>query len=383
MRYGEVLHHERILDLRAGTLHRVVEWRSPAGRRVRVRTTRLVSFTQRSILAVHYEVEALDEPCTWWCSPSWWPTSRLPPRRADPRASSVGRELLAAGRAVRARPARAARAPRRRQPAARGRGDGPPARSGLATATTSTSHPTRRGSTVGRQLSPGQRLALTKFVAYGWSGNRTPRGPARPGGRGAGRRPPSAAGSSCWPTSARCSTSSGPGPTSRSTGSRRSSRPCGSACSTPSRPRPGPSSARSRPRGSPAPATTGTPSGTPRSSCCRCWSRPRREPRPMRCAGGYSTLELARERARTLNLAGAAFPWRTINGEECAGYWPAGSAAVHINADIAAGRGALRRLDRRHRLRARLRAADAGPDGAVLGGRWAITAPTDSSTSTG
>ena len=36
-----------------------------------------------------------------------------------------------------------------------------------------------------------------------------------------------------------------------------------------------------------------------------------------------------------LGLAGAAFPWRTIRGEECSGYWPAGTAAFHINADIA------------------------------------------------
>jgi alpha,alpha-trehalose phosphorylase len=49
----------------------------------------------------------------------------------------------------------------------------------------------------------------------------------------------------------------------------------------------------------------------------------------------YSTLDLARARARELRLAGAAFPWRTIHGEECSGYWPAGTASFHINADIA------------------------------------------------
>src|SRR6185437_178100 len=47
------------------------------------------------------------------------------------------------------------------------------------------------------------------------------------------------------------------------------------------------------------------------------------------------TLDLARERARVLGLKGAAFPWRTIRGQECSGYWPAGTAAFHINADIA------------------------------------------------
>jgi alpha,alpha-trehalose phosphorylase len=49
----------------------------------------------------------------------------------------------------------------------------------------------------------------------------------------------------------------------------------------------------------------------------------------------HSTLALARQRAEQLCLRGAAFPWRTIHGEECSGYWPAGTAAFHINADIA------------------------------------------------
>jgi alpha,alpha-trehalose phosphorylase len=49
----------------------------------------------------------------------------------------------------------------------------------------------------------------------------------------------------------------------------------------------------------------------------------------------HATLDLARERAGLLRLGGAAFPWRTIRGEECSAYWPAGTAAFHINADIA------------------------------------------------
>ena len=36
-----------------------------------------------------------------------------------------------------------------------------------------------------------------------------------------------------------------------------------------------------------------------------------------------------------MGLKGAAFPWRTIRGQECSGYWPAGIAAFHVNADIA------------------------------------------------
>ena len=48
-----------------------------------------------------------------------------------------------------------------------------------------------------------------------------------------------------------------------------------------------------------------------------------------------STIDLARERAQTLHLNGAVFPWRTIRGQECSAYWPAGTAAMHVNADIA------------------------------------------------
>jgi alpha,alpha-trehalose phosphorylase len=49
----------------------------------------------------------------------------------------------------------------------------------------------------------------------------------------------------------------------------------------------------------------------------------------------HTTLPLAKTRARELRLAGATFPWRTIRGEECSGYWPAGTAAFHVNADVA------------------------------------------------
>jgi alpha,alpha-trehalose phosphorylase len=48
----------------------------------------------------------------------------------------------------------------------------------------------------------------------------------------------------------------------------------------------------------------------------------------------YSMLEEARQRARELNLKGALFPWRTINGEEASAYYAAGTAQCHINADI-------------------------------------------------
>jgi len=46
-------------------------------------------------------------------------------------------------------------------------------------------------------------------------------------------------------------------------------------------------------------------------------------------------LPAARERAREMAQSGALYPWRTINGEEASAYYAAGTAQVHINADIA------------------------------------------------
>lgn len=50
----------------------------------------------------------------------------------------------------------------------------------------------------------------------------------------------------------------------------------------------------------------------------------------------YFTLEGARTRAKQMShTRGALYPWRTINGDECSSYYPAGTAQYHINADIA------------------------------------------------
>ena len=51
----------------------------------------------------------------------------------------------------------------------------------------------------------------------------------------------------------------------------------------------------------------------------------------------YSMLAQARQRAKELGHSGALFPWRTISGEEASAYYEAGTAQYHINADIAYG----------------------------------------------
>ncbi|MDJ0323242.1 glycosyl hydrolase family 65 protein [Cryobacterium sp. PH31-AA6] len=48
----------------------------------------------------------------------------------------------------------------------------------------------------------------------------------------------------------------------------------------------------------------------------------------------HAMLEHARVRARELNQLGALFPWRTINGLESSAYYAAGTAQYHIDADV-------------------------------------------------
>jgi len=50
----------------------------------------------------------------------------------------------------------------------------------------------------------------------------------------------------------------------------------------------------------------------------------------------YKTLDEARENARICgHKKGALYPWRTIEGSECSGYFVSGTAQYHINGDIA------------------------------------------------
>jgi alpha,alpha-trehalose phosphorylase len=98
VRYGELRKHERILDLRAGVLRRTIEWASPTGRLVRIASTRIVSFTHRSIAAILYEVEPLDDAAqvvvqseliTNEAQPTTHAPRRRSPRRWPQRPSTV------------------------------------------------------------------------------------------------------------------------------------------------------------------------------------------------------------------------------------------------------------------------------------------------------
>ena len=89
VRYGELHHHERVLDLRAGTLTRDVRWRSPAGTQVEVTSTRLVSLAQRGVAAIEYVVEAVDEFTRVTVQSELVANEDQPATSNDPRASAL------------------------------------------------------------------------------------------------------------------------------------------------------------------------------------------------------------------------------------------------------------------------------------------------------
>jgi alpha,alpha-trehalose phosphorylase len=57
---ADLEHYERVLDFRSGMLVRELLWRTPAGKRVHVRSTRLVSLVHRHLAVMTFEVTLLD-----------------------------------------------------------------------------------------------------------------------------------------------------------------------------------------------------------------------------------------------------------------------------------------------------------------------------------
>ena len=86
--------HEIIREIAAEVplkqaMTREVVWRSPASRRVRVTSQRLVSFTQRAVVAIRYEVEPLDEPADIVVQSELVANEPPPPGLHDPRTAAV------------------------------------------------------------------------------------------------------------------------------------------------------------------------------------------------------------------------------------------------------------------------------------------------------
>src|ERR1700753_1007978 len=89
VRYGELLSHERVLDLRAGTLTRRAHWSSPSGKEVKVTSTRLVSLAQRSVAAIEYIVEAVEEFVRVTVQSELVANEDQPQTSADPRVAAI------------------------------------------------------------------------------------------------------------------------------------------------------------------------------------------------------------------------------------------------------------------------------------------------------
>src|ERR1700735_3944255 len=89
VRYGKLLSHERVLDLRAGTLPRQAPWQSPVGKQVKVTSTRLVSLAQRSVAAIEYVVEAVDQFARVTVQSELVANEDQPVTSGDPRVAAI------------------------------------------------------------------------------------------------------------------------------------------------------------------------------------------------------------------------------------------------------------------------------------------------------
>ncbi|WP_346536812.1 glycoside hydrolase family 65 protein [Micromonospora sp. DPT] len=334
VRYGELLSHERILDLRAGTLHREMHWRSPAGRQVKIRSTRLVSFTQRAVAAINYEVEAVDGPLRLILQSELVANETLPAQSRDPRVAAVLESPLLAEEELTTDDGglliHRTKVSSLRVAAEMGHDVFAPAKFTVE----SEGYEDWVRTTVGCVLKPGETLRVVKYLTYGWSSKRSL--PALRDQVGAAL---AAARLDGWE------------------GLRREQREYldefWDAADVRVEGDPEVQQAvrfglfhvlqaavRAERRPISAKGLTG-----PGYDGHAFWDTEMfvlpvltyTQPSAVRDAlyWRHSTLGQAQERAQTLNLQGAAFPWRTIEGPESSAYWPAGTAAFHIAADVA------------------------------------------------
>jgi len=334
MRYGTLVRHERVLDLRSATLRRYVEWLSPAGTRVRVQSERLVSFTQRAVLAIRYRVEAVDAPIRVVLQSELVANEEMPSQPGDPRVAAVLQQPLEAvehsGRGNRSLLVHRTRLSKLRMAAA--------ADHLLDSDADLDSHtdvqPDWSRTTVGAELAAGQTLTLTKFVAYGWSSQRSV-----PALRDQVDAALSAALSTGWTEllaeQRRYVDDFWDGADVELDGDDAVQQAVRFGLFHVLQ-----AGARAEQRAIPAKGLTG-----PGYDGHAFWdtesfvlpvltaTAPKAAADALRWR--HSTLDLALERARTLQLSGATFAWRTIRGQETSAYWPAGTAAFHVNADIA------------------------------------------------
>ncbi len=334
VRYGTLHAHERTLDFRAGTLTRHAEWTSPAGCPVRVTSVRLVSLTQRSVVAICYTVEPLADPLRVVLQSELVANESLPAPSRDPRVAAVLESPLINEEHV-ADDTGAVMVHRTRYSGLRLAAGMQHVIDGPAQLTVDVdSLPDVSRVTVATRLQPGQRLQIVKFLAYGWSSQRSRPAvhdqvvAALAGAQLTGfpdlLAEQRAYLSDFW---ARADVEvDGDAEVQQAVrfalfhtlqaGARAERRPIA------------------------AKGLTGTGYDGHTFWDTETFVLPvltYTYPQAAADALRWRQLTLPRAggRAQQLGLRGAAFPWRTINGQECSGYWPAGTAGFHINADIA------------------------------------------------
>jgi alpha,alpha-trehalose phosphorylase len=334
VRYGELISHSRVLDLRAGWLDRQLEWKTPAGRRVKVHSTRLVSFTQRAAAAIRYEVEAVDEPLRIIVQSELVANEELPPQSKDPRVAAVltkplqiEERLFSGTQALLIH--RTGRSGLRMGAAMDHEIQGP-----AKTHVTTEAYDDWARTTIACVLQPGEKLTMVKFLAYGWSSRRSlPAIRDQVGGALA------AAKFSGWDGLCREQRSyldtfwdaadvrvEGDQEVQQAVrfglfhvlqaGARAEMRPVAA-------------------KGLTGPGYDGHVFWDTEMFVLPVltYTLPSAVASALRWR--HATMDLARDRAQQLGLRGVAFPWRTIRGQECSAYWPAGTAAFHINAAVA------------------------------------------------
>ncbi|RVW04066.1 glycoside hydrolase family 65 protein [Rhodococcus xishaensis] len=333
VRRGDILRHEQELDLRAGVLRRTVEWRSPAGRTVRVVTTRLVSFTQRAIGAIRYEVTPLDGPARVVLQSELVANEPMPKPEADPRAAAVLSEPLCSeenfvhGTGVQLIHT-TGESDLRIAVAMDHEVFGPHVH------VEADSYPDLGRVTVSSRLGPGECLHLVKYVSHAWSARRT-----APAMRDQVAGELTLAHESGWDGLVseqreyldtfweRADVIVDGDPEVQQAVRfalfhilQASARAEGVAIAS---------------KGLTGRGYDGHAFWDSEMFVLPvlAFVLPHAVADALRWR--HSTLDRARERARQLGLTGAAFPWRTITGRECSGYWPAGAAAFHVNAAIA------------------------------------------------
>jgi alpha,alpha-trehalose phosphorylase len=334
IRYGDLVRHERVLDLRDGVLRREVDWHSPTGREIRLRSTRLVSFVHRSVAAIAYEVEPVDARTRIVVQSELVANEPVPAQSDDPRAAAALKRPLESEH-HRHHELRAGLVHRTRSSKLRMASgmehviEGPE-----ATMTETESEPDLARVTISTELEPGETLRVVKLLAYGWSSQRS-----QPSLRDQVDAALASAKRTGWDGLAQAQRAY------LDDFWRRADVELDGDAALQQAMRVAlfhtlQAGARAERRAIPAKGLTGTGYDGHSFWDMETFVLPALTYTAPDAAGDalrwrQSVLDLARERARVIARAGAAFPWRTIRGQECSGYWPAGTAAFHINAAVA------------------------------------------------